>query len=490
MMALAVAWRSPGPPAHAAAQQNSGGSTESKVAALTREARRDFDSGRYSEARTKLRVALKLAPGDPALWTYLGLAEAKLNLTDAAIADFEKARSMGAGDAQVFFNLGLLYRQKGDTRKSAEMYERGLALDPDDPAANQNYGLLLMEEGKFREALGPLGKLKAQNQNDLSVRVALIECYLKGGMKTEGESEIQSFLAVPHVSAEDEVKLAGVLVEDKQPDAAQEVLEHVVGSSPDSADAHARLGALLLNRNQYEAATEQLGRAAQLAPESAPYSMLLAQSLIQWGHYSVAAAFLSAVKEKFQSLPEYHYKLGLAYYGMHRYPAAVNEFERVASAEPKLGPAQFYLGNCYASMGEITKAEAYYRRAIELNPKNGSYPSVLAQVLLKESDNNSDQAIALFERALALDNSDVASKQDLALCYEKKRKYAQAEQLLQEVVRQEPDRLPAHVALARVYYREQKREEGDRERELIARLEAEQQAHQTGAVENSPSPKD
>ena len=99
--------------------------------------------------------------------------------------------------------------------------------------------------------------------------MALIESYLKAGMKGEGEREIQAVLKAPGVTPEDQIKLAGVLLEDKQPDIAQEVLEQAVRSAPDSAEVHARLGALLINKNQYEDAAKEAGRAVQLAPESA-----------------------------------------------------------------------------------------------------------------------------------------------------------------------------------------------------------------------------
>ena len=172
---------------------------------------------------------------------------------------------------------------------------------------------------------------------------------------------------------------------------------------------------------------------------------------------------------------------------MHRYPAAVTEFETVANAQSGLAAAQFFLGNCYTSMGDLPRAVSYYRKAIALEPKEGSYDSVLAQVLLKQSDDNTDTAIDLFEKALALNPSDTSSKQELALCYEKKQKFSQSERLLEDVVRQEPGRLPAHVALARIYYRERKKDQGDRERQIISRLEAEQQSQQSAATQTAPT---
>jgi tetratricopeptide (TPR) repeat protein len=123
---------------------------------LTRQAQEAFQLGKYSEARDKLREALKQSPRSPALWSYLGLAEAELKDLDAAISDFQKALRFAPSDAQTHFNLGLLYRRKGDPQKALETYQRGLKLNPDDPAANQNFSLLLMEMGRFRKPPMPL----------------------------------------------------------------------------------------------------------------------------------------------------------------------------------------------------------------------------------------------------------------------------------------------------------------------------------------------
>ncbi len=46
------------------------------VETLARQARDDFQAARYAAARDKLREAVKRSPSNPALWSYLGLAEA------------------------------------------------------------------------------------------------------------------------------------------------------------------------------------------------------------------------------------------------------------------------------------------------------------------------------------------------------------------------------------------------------------------------------
>jgi Tfp pilus assembly protein PilF len=60
--------------------------------------------------------------------------------------------------------------------------------------------------------------------------------------------------------------------------------------------------------------------------------------------------------------------------------------------------------------------------------------------------------------------------------------------LLEAIVKEAPDFLEAHVTLATVYYRLKRREDGDRERAIVDRLNKEIQAKQPGAVEPNKPP--
>lgn len=448
------------------------------VETLARQARDDFQAGRYAQARRKLHEALKRSPDNPALWSYLGLTDAQLNDLDAAAEDFKKVLALAPDDAQSFFNLGSLYGRRNEPAKAIEAYRRGLEIEPDNPTANQNYALLLMGQGNFREAIGPLEKLRALDGRNLPAHVALIECYAKSGMKDKADAEIQTFLKLPDASPEECLKLARVLLEDRQPQPARAVLEHVTSIAPESPEAHSDLGILLLNDGRFEDAIRELGRAVQLAPGSSRYSLRLAEGLILWKHYGTALEFLTAVKDRFESLPDYRYKLGLAYYGLHQFPRAIAEFERIAREQPDLDPVRFFLGNCYTAMGDLEKAEAHFRGAIRLQPRNAAYYTALAQVLRKAGDDRTDEAIATLEKALSLDSTDVQAKQELALCHEKNGGYAQAQALLEQVVAAQPELTPAHVALARVYYRQRRKADGDREKAIVLRLQREERTRQ------------
>ncbi len=453
--------------------QNSGSVQHSyqDLSGLTHAAQADFQQGRFQEAREKLRQALHIAPRDPALWTYLGLTEEQLGNIEAAITDFHRALSVLPRDAQSYFNLGRLYRRKGDRENSLEMYREGLKLVPDDLPANQNYALLLMEAGKFREAIAPLRKMRSLNDSDLSTRAALVECYLKANMPDDGKRELQEFLAAPTASPEEKLKLAKLLVEDKLAEYAQPILTQVLVELPDSADAHATLGVLLMNGNQYEDAENELKLAVHLAPASPEYSMHFAEALLLQKRFPEAIGFLTSVQSVFGNLLEYRFKMAIALYGARQYQAAIAALEELNREHPDLDLIQYYLANSYNETGDLEKALACSRKAIALNPNQSTYYLVLGKVLRQLGDDKTDEAIANLEKALALDPSDSSSKQELALCLERKRDYTKAEQLLRDVLALKPDVLSAHVALSRIYYEDHKKEEGDAEKRIISGLE-------------------
>jgi tetratricopeptide (TPR) repeat protein len=460
---------------------------QSALDSLVDQARQDLEAQRYQEARQALQKAVKLSPRNPALWSYLGLAESRLNNVEGAIVAFEKARAMLPTDAQTCFNLGLLYWKKGDVDKALDAYRKGLQLDHSDLAANQNYALLLMAIGRYPEAVVPLERAQQANPSDLSLRVALIEAYFKGGAKTEGKRETEKALDSGILSPADQVKLAAALREDGQPEEAEKVLRHALASGADSAEAHAALALLLLEKDQYEGATEEFGRAAQLDPASSQYAMGLAEALLLWKHYSALLAYLHAVQDRFSNLPEYQYKLALAYYGLRQYPRAIEQLEKViALRPPRLDVAEYVLGNSYLEIGNFDRAEDYYRKAITFNPKDPSYYESLATLLRKKGAADVDEAIALLKRALQLDPAAPDAKLQLALCFESKGDLAQAQGLLEEAVREQPDLLPAHVALARIYSHQGKKPEADQEKSVVTRLEAEEQKKQLQVGINPP----
>lgn len=444
------------------------------VAPLLQRAKQDFEFGRYSEARTELKQALNLSPKDAVLWSYLGMTEFKLHESDAAIDDLEKARLLNSGNALNYFNLGMLYHHKGEMAKALEAYRHGLDLAPDDSAANESYARLLIETQRYREAIEPLEKSKRNSPANFSLRLALVEAYIKSGLNDQGVNEIQEFVKAPNCSTHDQLDLANLLVENKKADAARWVFEEVVQTAPDLAEGHAGLGLVWTELNRYEDAARELGRAVQLSPGSADYSLRYAEALLLSRQYPAALDFLKSVKDRFGNLPEYRFKLGVAYYEESEHPAAIDDLDELVRDYPNMDQAHYFLGHSYSATGDLKNAEVQYRLALSLNPRDPSYYAALGHVLSKGNDPRKGEAIKYLERAVQMDPADLHSKEDLAICYENEGRYPEAERLLEDVTRGEPALVTAHRMLARAYYRQGKRDQGDRESATAAKLEASQ----------------
>ena len=86
-----------------------------------------------------------------------------------------------------------------------------------------------------------------------------------------------------------------------------------------------------------------------------------------------------------------------------------------------------------------------------------------------------------FQRAEAVRPSDPAIQYQIALVNVAEGKIEQARTSLESIVKRAPSFVEAHVSLATVYYREKRKEDGDRERAIVQQLNAARQAEQPAA---------
>jgi Tfp pilus assembly protein PilF len=78
---------------------------------------------------------------------------------------------------------------------------------------------------------------------------------------------------------------------------------------------------------------------------------------------------------------------------------------------------------------------------------------------------------------------------ELAICYERGRRFTEAQELLERAILQRPDLTQAHVALARVYYKLHRTADGDRERKMAAQLQCKEQNKQAAQSDQAkPEP--
>ena len=442
---------------------------------LVQRAKEDTQAGQYAQAEKELSQAVALGTTKWNLWYDLGLLRVQLGENETAVNAFEKARALDPQQALPYFGLGLAYMKSADHEKALEAYRDGLARNPNDVEANQNYAFLLTQNGDLRDAVEPLKRLKSLRPTDVSVRTALIEAYLRAGLKSEAETEIDDLLNSSVFTLPQGLELAKLLLVVREIESAQHVLESLKSTWPNSAEAHGELGLLLSEKEQFKVAAKELGQAVELDPNSEKYSLGYGEALLNSAQYLIALPFLAEACKKFPNQLNFQYQLAFTDIDLDRHQDAVSILEGLAKERPGSGKVQFLLGGAYEVSGELQKAEEHYRAAIQLSPEEPGYYRALGALLQKQSPDPAHltESIQLLRKSLALDPTDVESKIELARCLEKQGELDEAATLLEQAVAIEPGLRRAHTALAEIYRRQKKLAQAEKEQAIAAQLEDE-----------------
>ncbi|MDD5434634.1 MAG: tetratricopeptide repeat protein [Nitrospira sp.] len=91
--------------------------------------------GRFKEAITEYRKALRLCPKYPDIITQLGLAYRENGEIEAAVETFTNAQNEGPKYVPAFLHLGITYYMKGFVDMAIREWNRALAIDPENQDA-------------------------------------------------------------------------------------------------------------------------------------------------------------------------------------------------------------------------------------------------------------------------------------------------------------------------------------------------------------------
>lgn len=255
---------------------------------------------------------------------------------------------------------------------------------------------------------------------------------------------------------------------------AEALLQTASQANPNSSDLHALLGEVLFKEQKYEDSVQELGLAAQANPESLNYAVLLSEALIGWQHFGVAVDYLNAVKPKFDRHAEFHYVLALSLYSENNLKDAKPELERALRLKPGLAQASYLLGGCVASEGDYSQAERIFSALTKQHPTNATYWTALAQVLPKENKNT--EAVRAAKRALSLAPTNAHVQYVAATVLMESGNYSDAIPMFEKLERRNRNVIAVHVALARLYAHQGRRELAHQEAELAQQLQEKNRA--------------
>lgn len=338
-----------------------------------------------------------------------------------------------------------------------------------------------------------MAALKAHQAGDLDTAVNAYRVYLK---TNQGNWQVRSNLGAA---------LAG---KGLLRDAIQEY-KLALKAAPDNPQIALNLALAHYKLGEVQDAARELNTLHLLMPSDARVTMLLADSLLMMGESQRAVKLLSPLQEANPEDPALNYMLGTAYMnekdmqkaqvyldrvlrqgesaqallllgtakmGVSDFAGALKDLEKAVSLAPELPSANGLYGQALMATGDTPGAGKAFRKELAINPAN--FDAALNLAVLLKQDQEFAEARTLLANCLRIRPGELRVRYQLASIALAEGKAEESLKLLESVVKEAPQFTEAHVTLATVYYRLKRKEDGDRERAIVAKLNEEEQKRQ------------
>ena len=337
------------------------------------------------------------------------------------------------------FVQALKLHQSGDLPGAAQAYQAFLKRHPESVEAHSNLGAVYARLGRYQDAIEQYMQALDRDDQNPGVRFNLGVAYYDSAQIAKASAEF----------------------------------EKVVAASPENKNAAILLSDCRLRMGEDKKVIELL------APREADYQddpammYLLGTALIRDNQLQKGQALIDRILRNGDSA-QAHIMLGTASTMARDYKKAADEFARAIELDPKLPSAHALYGRAVMATGDPAKAIDAFRS--ELRIDSNDFDSNLYLGVLLKQDQKYAEALPYLRRALEVRPGAPDVRYQIASLQFSSGNIAGAEKLLEDLVKESPDFVEAHVSLATIYYRLKRKEEGDRERDIVRKLNAETQA--------------
>jgi len=351
------------------------------------------------------------------------------------------AMAQDAASPEQLFRDAVDAQNHGDYAHAVEKYQQLIALRPDVPEARANLGAALVHLGRFDEAITQYESALAGNPNQMQIRMNLALAYYKAGRIDRAASE----LATLHNGAPSEKRITLLLADCwLQQGENAKVVDLLGPLDADYRDDPAfsyLYGTALMLTDQIDQGKRVMDRILS-SGDSAEARVMMATARLRRKDYAGARDDLQHAIELNPALPGVHSLYGAALDGLMDV-GALAAYEKELEINPNDFSANLHVGVAALHDRQLDQAETHLRRALAVRPRE---PGALLQL------------------------ANVLSAQN---------RREEARTVLEDLVKQFPDFREAHAALAGIYYRLQRKADGDAESVIVKKLNAKEQVGQS-----------
>ncbi|MGV3516570.1 tetratricopeptide repeat protein [Luteitalea sp.] len=346
--------------------------------------------------------------------------------------------------AESLFQQAIELHQAGDTLGAIAAYQASLNLNPDNPGAHSNMGAAYVKLGRYDEAIREYRLAVDAAPADATFRFNLGLAYYKS-------AQIPS---------------------------AAETFAAVLAADRSHLNARLLLGDCYLQMGRFQDTIDALALWEESYGDSPAFAYILGSALIETDRLDQGQRLIDRIFAKGESA-EAHLLMATVHLRRTDNPAALDELKKAAALNPKLPLVHSLMGRALLRTGDQEGAARAFAAELANNPNDFQANVEIGD--LRKREQKFDEAEPYIRRALRMRPQDPTARFSLAGLHVSRGETEQARGVLETIVADSPTFTEAYVLLATVYYRLQRRDDGDRMRAVIERLNAEAQAKQPGA---------
>ncbi len=379
-------------------------------------------------------------PQDAEAHANLGAVLQKKKDYEGALAQYRKAESINPSNTNTRLNMGTLYQEQKDYETAIEAYDTITNFNP-------NFMLAYLYKAQCYKALG---KKEAAIENyKLALNLDPSNQDIKNELYNMYETTMTPEEKLAYLKQEitEEPKNAGLLYnyayELHKANRIAEAIPYynqVIKLAPKNENAYVNLAQAYMQQSSYDKARAVLNDAQGLFPENQTIKKQLASIDAE----TVSLLYNDASKlyadKKYQEAIEVYNKIvpmtpeallgiGACYQAMNNNKMAAQSYAKSLQLDPKNVETAYFTALAYANANDYANAKAYAKKALALNPEHKSTKDLLAYVTEQESTALMDKALSMID----------------------KQQYAEALNVLNNVIKSDPKNADAYYYRATVY---------------------------------------
>jgi len=413
---------------------------EAREDANLRRGRILYKSGKYNEAITELKIALRRNPrlGEALLWA--GKSHARISEWDQAEEYLKQAVQLLPESEDGWAELTTAYleldgreRARGKHDEARQFLEKAESaaktLLQRQPKEKESYELLVRlakhkadvfrdaqqfdkEREMFEEALGYCEKVLALDPNDISTHLDRIHILVGLRRLKDAERRCNEVLKINDKLHEPKLIIAQIKRADGDNDGAVKVLSDILVQKPTQIEAMLRRAEIYLDQQKYEEALQDANEAIRLTNKN-PYANFIR---------------------------------GCVYMQLKKLDAAIQELQFAAAGLPKHLPSHFWLARCLLMKDKLPEGIEELNTVVKLDPRFTTARLVLASAHLQRGYH--DGAVNTLVDALHFDAKNVEVYRLLGIAYLHKGEHERAKAMFQKMLTIDPGAPRAHQVLA------------------------------------------